>query len=71
MDDGDHRGMTMEKDSRIFVAGHRGMVGSAIARRLTNGGYTDVVNRTHAELPLDDSAAVSRSLPPSDRNTWS
>lgn len=48
----------MEKTDRIYVAGHRGMVGSAILRRLTAGGYGNIVTRTHAELALDDPAAV-------------
>lgn len=50
---------TIKKDSRVYVAGHRGMVGSAIVRRLASGGYTDVVTRSHSELPLDDAAAVT------------
>lgn len=44
--------MVMEKDSKIYVAGHRGMVGSAIVRRLEAGGYSNVVTRTHEELDL-------------------
>ncbi len=48
----------MKKSSRIYVAGHTGLVGSAILRRLLEGGYTDIVTRRHAELPLDDSNAV-------------
>lgn len=48
----------MDAESRIYVAGHRGMVGSAITRRLLDEGYTEVVTRTHQELPLDDAAAV-------------
>lgn len=48
----------MDTSSRIYVAGHRGMVGSAILRRLSDGGYHNVVTRTHAELPLDDPASV-------------
>lgn len=48
----------MQKDSRIFVAGHRGMVGSAIERRLRKDGYTNIVTRTHSELDLTDQAAV-------------
>lgn len=48
------------------MAGHRGMVGSAIARRLADGGYTDIIARTHAELPLDDATAV-RSFFASER----
>lgn len=42
----------MEKDSRIYVAGHRGMVGSAIVRELERQGYTGIITRTHAELDL-------------------
>ena len=48
----------MEKSSRIFVAGHRGLVGSAICRELERQGYTYLVLRTHAELDLTDRAAV-------------
>jgi len=48
-------------DSRIFVAGHRGLVGAAIVRRLKAYGFTNLVLRTHAELDLLDQAAV-RSL---------
>lgn len=46
------------KNSKIYVAGHRGMVGSAIVRRLQSGGYDNLVTRTHAELDLIDQAAV-------------
>lgn len=42
----------MEKDSKIYVAGHRGMVGSAIVRELKRQGYDNIVTRTHAELDL-------------------
>ena len=48
----------MHPDSRIFVAGHRGLVGSAILRRLQAGGHTRLVTRTHAELDLTDAAAT-------------
>jgi len=44
--------------SRIYVAGHRGMVGSAIVRTLEGRGYRDIVTRTHKELDLTDQAAV-------------
>jgi GDP-L-fucose synthase len=44
----------MEKDSRIFVAGHRGLVGSAIRRELEKQGYTGLLLRTHVELDLTD-----------------
>jgi GDP-L-fucose synthase len=50
----------MDKSARIFVAGHRGMVGSALVRRLQADGYTDILTRTHAELDLLDQAAVQR-----------
>ena len=52
----------MNKESRIFVAGHRGMVGSALCRRLAAGGYTNLLTRTRAELDLLDQAAVHRFL---------
>jgi len=48
----------MDKNAKIYVAGHRGMVGSAILRKLQNDGYTSLITRTHAELPLDDAQAV-------------
>jgi len=48
----------MQRDSRIFVAGHRGLVGSAIVRRLQGAGYKNLLLRTHAELDLIDQAAV-------------
>ena len=42
----------MQKDSKIYVAGHRGMVGSAIVRELERQGYTNIIARTHSELDL-------------------
>ncbi len=48
----------MEKDSKIYVAGHRGLVGSALVRNLQSKGYTNIIGRTHAELDLTDSRAV-------------
>ena len=42
----------MEKDSKIYVAGHRGMVGSAIVRELRRQGYMNIITRTHRELDL-------------------
>ena len=42
----------MKKDAKIYVAGHRGMVGSAIVRELQRNGYTNIVTRTHKELDL-------------------
>ena len=49
----------MEQDSKIYVAGHRGMVGSAIVRELTRQGYSNIVTRTHSELDLTDQRAVN------------
>ena len=42
----------MDKNSIIYVAGHRGMVGSAIVRELVRQGYTNIITRTHSELDL-------------------
>ncbi len=50
----------MEKESRIYVAGHRGMVGSAIVRALRAAGFNNIVTRTHKELDLVDQQAVNR-----------
>lgn len=50
----------MNKQARIFVAGHRGMVGSALVRRLAAEGYHNVITRTRAELDLTDQAGVNR-----------
>jgi GDP-L-fucose synthase len=49
----------MEKGSRIFVAGHRGLVGSAIVRGLEAAGYSNLLLRTRAELDLTDQRAVA------------
>lgn len=48
----------MELNSKIYVAGHRGMVGSAIVRELKRSGYTNIITRTHKELDLTDQQAV-------------
>ena len=48
----------MEKGDKIYLAGHHGLVGSAIMRRLAAGGYTNVVTRSHAELDLTRQADV-------------
>ncbi len=49
----------MEKESKIYVAGHRGMVGSAIVRELRCQGYDNIITRTHSELDLTDQQAVN------------
>lgn len=48
----------MEKEAKIYVAGHRGMVGSAIVRALEKEGYTNVIKRTSSEVDLRDQNAV-------------
>jgi GDP-L-fucose synthase len=49
----------MNKNARIFVAGHRGMVGSALVRRLTAAGYQNIVTRTKSQLDLTDQVGVN------------
>lgn len=48
----------LEKDSKIYVAGHRGLVGSAIVRNLKEKGYTNIIGKTHKELDLTNQQAV-------------
>lgn len=48
----------MKRNELIYVAGHRGMVGASIVRALARAGFTNLITRTHAELPLDDQAAT-------------
>lgn len=50
----------MEKNSKIYVAGHRGLVGSAIVRNLKVNGFTNIITRTHAELDLTNQADVRK-----------
>jgi GDP-L-fucose synthase len=49
----------MEKDSRIYVAGHKGLVGSALVRVLKNQGYKNIIEKTHKELDLTNQALVA------------
>ncbi len=51
---------TINKTDKIYVAGHRGLVGSAIVRSLQSKGYTNIIGRTHKELNLTDQSAVYR-----------
>ena len=48
----------MKKDSKIYIAGHRGLVGSAILQNLKLKGYTNLIYRTHQELDLMDQEEV-------------
>ena len=54
--------MSMRPDSKIYVAGHRGLVGSAIVRRLRSAGYANILTRAHAELDLTHQPAVHEFL---------
>jgi GDP-L-fucose synthase len=51
--------MSIDKNTKIYVAGHRGMVGSAIIRQLQEKGFDNLVTRTHAELDLTDQKSVA------------
>ena len=50
--------MSKDLHQKIYVAGHRGMVGSSIVRNLQAQGYSNIVTRTHTELDLTNQAAV-------------
>src|SRR6267142_6894185 len=50
----------MESNARIYVAGHRGLAGSALTRRLASGGFRNLLTRTHAELDLAEQLAVRK-----------
>lgn len=54
--------LTLDKAAKIYIAGHQGMVGSAIERRLRAAGYTNLVVRTHVELDLTNQAAVAKFM---------
>lgn len=58
MTENQFRSLPLERDERVFVAGHRGMVGFAIVRRLQALGFDDVVTRAHTELDLMDRTAT-------------
>jgi len=49
----------MKKESKIYIAGHRGLVGSAIVNNLTSKGYTNLIFKTHAELDLTNQKKVA------------
>jgi GDP-L-fucose synthase len=60
----------MNKSDKTFVAGHRGMVGSAIVRRLKAEGFSNLLARDHSKLDLADESAVAKFLPRNDQ-PWS
>ena len=49
----------MDKNAKIYVAGHRGLVGSALVKILQKKGYSNIITHTHSELDLIDSVAVA------------
>ena len=51
----------MELDAKIYIAGHRGLVGSAIVRNLQERGFANLLTRTHADLDLTNQAATAVS----------
>src|SRR6266516_3325662 len=53
-------GMPIQKSDKIFVAGHRGMVGSALTRALEAAGFANLIKRDRSELDLDEPAAVAK-----------
>lgn len=55
---GDEQPPMLKPDSKIYVAGHRGLAGSALVKRLREKGYRNIVTRTHAELDLTEQRAV-------------
>ena len=58
----------LDKNAKIYVAGHRGLVGSAIWKNLQDKGYTNLIGKTHKEVDLLDAVAVRRFF---DRNMYS
>lgn len=52
--------MSIDRNAKIYIAGHRGLVGSAIKRRLEKGGYSNVIGRTHKELDLLNQQATNK-----------
>ena len=54
--------MRLHNEQKVYVAGHRGLVGSALMRRLAHGGYERIITRTHAELDLCDQTSTLKFL---------
>jgi GDP-L-fucose synthase len=61
----------MLKDSSIFVACHRGLVGSALVRTLQYQGFSNIITRTHSEMDLENQAAVEEFFKANNRNMYS
>ena len=54
----ENHGEPLDRSGKIYVAGHRGLVGSALVRRLEKDGFTNIITRTHGELDLTRQADV-------------
>ena len=50
----------MKKNQKIYLAGHKGLVGSAVNRALIRQGYKNIIMKSHIELPLDDEQSVNK-----------
>lgn len=61
----------MEKDAKIYIAGHKGLVGSAIVRELKRRGYENLICRTRRELDLENQQAVADFFPARNRSMCS
>ena len=61
----------MDKNAKIYVAGHRGMVGSAIVRELQRQGYNNIITRTHKELDLCRQENVEKFFAEESPSTYS
>ncbi len=60
----------MDKEAKIYVAGHRGMVGSAIVRRLEKEGYGNLVLKTSSQLDLRNQGQVEQFFSEENRSTY-
>ena len=60
----------MDKESKIYIAGHHGLVGSAIWNNLKKRGYNNLVGRSHKELDLTDQYAVEKFFDEENQTQW-
>ena len=60
----------MEKTSKIYIAGHDGLVGSALVRKFNNNGYANLLTRHYTELDLRQQADVTAFFEKKNRNLW-
>ncbi|BEJ66739.1 hypothetical protein B10204_13900 [Campylobacter jejuni] len=60
----------MQKNSKIYIAGHTGLVGSSILKKLQNDGYENLIFRTHSELDLTNQQAVTDFFKKKNQNMF-